>query len=241
MSLGQATAAQGRAHRGTCPAGSRSRRPFATVVGGACRAPRRYDAGVMAAAQPPRARPPPGHPHRARRQHHGAGRLLGRRPVQQPQRRGGAQRRLNVVHRPELRHRQRLRGPRRTGRGRRLRRLPHRPRRGRVPPRRGRLRETERPRVLPRRAAAPRRRHPAQPHRVFDVSDGRGLPEPKVRRKAIVTRARGRRGQAARRAVSGRCRCQRSARTVPFDCRACRARSSRRRSRCRSRCRGRSR
>jgi SMP-30/Gluconolactonase/LRE-like region len=44
---------------------------------------------------------PAGHPHRARRHHHRARRPLGRKAPQQPQWRGRARRRLDLVHRPQ--------------------------------------------------------------------------------------------------------------------------------------------
>ncbi len=50
-----------------------------------------------------------GHPHRARRLRHRPGRPLRRQAVQQSQRRRRAVGWLDLVHRPELRHRQRLR------------------------------------------------------------------------------------------------------------------------------------
>ncbi len=64
--------------------------------------------------------------------HHRARRPLPRQAVQQPQRRGRAGRRLDLVHRPELRHQHRLRGPPGRARDRRLPRLPGRPASGEV-------------------------------------------------------------------------------------------------------------
>ena len=73
-----------------------------------------------------------GHPHRTRRQRHRPGSHHRGPPAQQPQRRRRAGRRLDLVHRSQLRHRQRLRGPSGRQRDRRLPRLPHRRRSGDV-------------------------------------------------------------------------------------------------------------
>ena len=87
---------------------------------------------------------------------------LRRQETQFAQRRGGEIRRLDLVHRSLLRHRQRLRGRCRPVRDRRLQRLPHRPRVGRRHPGRGRHGQAQRPRLLARRGDPLRRRH--RPH-----------------------------------------------------------------------------
>ena len=78
-----------------------------------------------------RARQPARHPHRARRAHHRRRRPLRGQALQQPERRGGEIGRLDLVHRPGLRHRFGLRGPQGRERDRRLPRLPRRPGLGR--------------------------------------------------------------------------------------------------------------
>jgi branched-subunit amino acid ABC-type transport system permease component len=70
---------------------------------------------------------------------------------------------LHLVHRPELRHRQRLRGRCVAERDRRPARVPPRPARRQPAGRRRRLRAAERPGVLARRVAAVRRRHRRHP------------------------------------------------------------------------------
>ena len=69
----------------------------------------------------------PGHQDRARRVGHRARRPAGTEAAQQPQRHRRARGRLALVHRPELRHRQRLRGLPGRQRDRRLSRVPARP------------------------------------------------------------------------------------------------------------------
>ena len=71
---------------------------------------------------------PAGHPHRAGRVDHRPGRPLPGQAVQQPERRRRARRRLDLVHRPRLRHRQRLRRTPGRQRDRRLPRVPDRSR-----------------------------------------------------------------------------------------------------------------
>ena len=72
-----------------------------------------------------------GHRRVARTEHDGSDTDLGVAPsgptAQQPQRRRRAGRRDGLVHRSQLRHRQRLRGPSGAKRGRRMSRVPHRP------------------------------------------------------------------------------------------------------------------
>ena len=98
---------------------------------GVFRQPAGYTNGnTLDAAGPPRhlrARRPPGHPHGARRLDHRARRQLRGQAAQQPERRRRPLGRLDLVHRPRLRDRQRLRGPPGRERDRRLPRLPHRP------------------------------------------------------------------------------------------------------------------
>ena len=123
-----------------------------------------------------RARQPAGHPHRARRHDHGARRPLRRQAAEQPERRRRAIRRLDLVHRPGLRHRQRLRGPSGRQRDRRLPRLP-------VDPATGDVRVVADDFVRPNGLAfsldeSPplHRRHQARTDiRVFDVADDGAL------------------------------------------------------------------
>ena len=136
-------------HRPTTPTGTRATGPAA---------------GLLRAGRPPR----------RTHEHDGRQTVLADptgSPAEQPERRRGAQRRLDLVHRPELRHRLRLRGRARRGGDRRLPRLPHRPVRHRHRGRR-RLRPPQRAGFSPDESVLyvvdTRERH----LRAFDVSQG---------------------------------------------------------------------
>ena len=111
-----------------------------------------------------RARQPSCHTHRARRHDHGARRQPPGTTSQQSQRRRRPLRRVGVVQRSGVRHRQRLRRPSRRQRDRRVPPLPRRSGRRDVRNRRRRLRTSERPRLLARRDAAVRHRHRCSTH-----------------------------------------------------------------------------
>ena len=179
-----------------------------------------------------RARQPAGHPHRAGRVGDRARRPVRGQAAQQPQRRGGELGRLDLVHRPGVRHRHRLRGLPAPERDRRLPRVP-----GGAPTARCASPPTTSPgptgcasRPTSARSTSPT---PQRAHiRRFDVADGRGAQRRRglrrVRRRHVRRAAAGLRRPAVgrrprrpallrprRHPASASCTCPRRSPTSP--------------------------